>query len=194
MLDRSQIKGLADHGAALQDRALGGAETVETGCEQGADAGRNWLRRPPEVARVQAWVSRYERIPLRSARWVMGVEAMQGKSAVPGLFFNPKETRRVEAGTVIFAEGEPGTEMFGIIEGEVELRGSGGLHQHLGPRDVFGEMALIDESARSATAVAVSGTTLATIDRHRFLFLVQETPTFALDVMSVMAERLRRRS
>ncbi|MGA8015791.1 MAG: cyclic nucleotide-binding domain-containing protein [Candidatus Dormiibacterota bacterium] len=119
---------------------------------------------------------------------------MQGKSAVPGLFFNPKETRRVEAGTVIFAEGEPGTEMFGIIEGEVELSGSGGLHQHLGPRDVFGEMALIDESARSATAVAVSGTTLATIDRHRFLFLVQETPTFALDVMSVMAERLRRRS
>lgn len=40
---------------------------------------------------------------------------------------------------------------------------------------------------------AKSDTTLATIDRHRFLFLVQETPTFALNVMSVMAARLRSR-
>jgi CRP-like cAMP-binding protein len=47
---------------------------------------------------------------------------------------------------------------------------------------------------RSATAVAVSETTLATVDRHRFLFLVQETPMFALEVMSVMADRLRRRT
>jgi len=39
--------------------------------------------------------------------------------------------------------------------------------------------------------VATTDATLATIDKHRFLFLVQETPTFALDVMAVMAERLR---
>ena len=64
----------------------------------------------------------------------------------------------------------------------------------LGPEDVFGEMALIDNSPRSLTAVAITDTTLATIDRHRFLFLVQETPTFAIDVMTVMAERLRNRS
>ena len=54
-------------------------------------------------------------------------------------------------------------------------------------------MALVDNSPRSATAVALEETTLAMIDRHRFLFLVQETPMFALEVMSVMADRLRQR-
>jgi CRP/FNR family transcriptional regulator, cyclic AMP receptor protein len=119
---------------------------------------------------------------------------MEKKATVAGLFRNAKETRKVEAGSVIFEEGEDGSEMFGIIDGEVELRAKGGVLDRLGPDDVFGEMALIDHSPRSLTAVAVSDTTLAMIDRHRFLFLVQETPTFAIDVMSVMAERLRNRS
>jgi CRP-like cAMP-binding protein len=119
---------------------------------------------------------------------------MEGKSTVWGLFINATDTRQVPAGTVIFAEGDPGAEMFGVVEGEVELRGAGGLLQHLGPHEVFGEMALVDDSPRSATAVAVSDSTLATVNRHRFLFLVQETPTFALDVMAVMAERLRQKS
>ena len=116
------------------------------------------------------------------------------KTTVWGLFSNAKETRQVGAGTVIFAEGDTGIEMFGVVDGEVELRGAGGLLQRLGPKEVFGEMALVDDSPRSATAVAVTDSTLATIDRHRFLFLVQETPTFALDVMSVMADRLRNRA
>jgi CRP-like cAMP-binding protein len=118
---------------------------------------------------------------------------MPEKSTVWGLFNNPNETRVVSAGTVVFSEGDPGTEMFGIVEGEVELRGSGGLKQRLGPHEVFGEMALVDDSPRSATAVAVTETTLATIDRHRFLFLIQETPMFALEVMAVIADRLRKR-
>lgn len=118
---------------------------------------------------------------------------MEKKATVAGLFRNAKETRKVDAGAVIFDEGDEGTEMFGIIDGEVELRAKGGVLRRLGPQDVFGEMALIDDSPRSLTAVAISDTTLATIDRHRFLFLVQETPTFALNVMSVMAEHLRDR-
>jgi CRP-like cAMP-binding protein len=52
-------------------------------------------------------------------------------------------------------------------------------------------MALVDGSARSATAVATEPTTLAVIDRHRFLFLIHETPTFALQVMHGMADLLR---
>jgi CRP/FNR family transcriptional regulator, cyclic AMP receptor protein len=119
---------------------------------------------------------------------------MEKKATVAGLFRNAKETRKVDAGAVIFDEGDEGTEMFGIVDGEVELRAKGGVLGRLGPDDVFGEMALIDNSPRSLTAVALTDTTLATIDRHRFLFLVQETPTFAIDVMSVMAERLRNRS
>jgi len=118
---------------------------------------------------------------------------MKNKTTVVGLFRNAKETRKVDAGTVIFNEGDQGSEMFGIVDGEVELRAKGRVLRSLGPQEVFGEMALIDDAPRSLTAVAVSETTLAMIDRHRFLFLVQETPMFALNVMSVMAEHLRDR-
>lgn len=119
---------------------------------------------------------------------------MEQKNKVPGLFRNAKTKQTFAAGTTIFNTGDAGAEMFGIIEGEVEIRSSGGVVGHLGPGDVFGEMALVDESPRSATAVAASDTVVAAIDRHRFLFLVQETPTFALEVMAVMAERTRERT
>ena len=110
---------------------------------------------------------------------------------VPGVFHNAKSFKDVPAGSVIFEEGTSGAEMFGIMEGEVELRLPNGMVRTLGPDDSFGEMAIIDGSPRSGTAVAVTDTKLAVIDRRRFLFLVQETPMFALQVMSSIAERLR---
>ena len=61
----------------------------------------------------------------------------------------------------------------------------------LGPEDVFGERALIDRLPRNLTAVATADTTLAEIDRRLFLFLVHESPTFALGIMGALAGRLR---
>jgi CRP/FNR family cyclic AMP-dependent transcriptional regulator len=61
------------------------------------------------------------------------------------------------------------------------------------PDDTFGEMAVIDSSARSATATAVVDTKLAVIDKSKFLFLVHETPMFALQVMKTLTQRLRAR-
>ena len=110
---------------------------------------------------------------------------------VPGVFYNAKSFNDVPAGRVIFEEGTSGAEMFGILEGNVEVRLPNGAVRRLGPDDTFGEMAIVDSSPRSATVVAVSDTKLAVIDRRRFLFLVQETPMFALQVMSTIAERLR---
>ena len=110
---------------------------------------------------------------------------------VPGLFHNAKTFKDVPAGTVIFEEGTSGAEMFGVVEGEVEGRLPNGAVRKLGPDETFGEMAIIDSSPRSGTAVAVADTKLAVIDRPKFLFLVQETPMFALQVMSSMAERIR---
>ncbi len=80
--------------------------------------------------------------------------------------------------------------MFGIVTGKVELKFPDGRDIVIGEDDSFGEMAIINSSPRSATAVAVEDSTLAVIDKRRFLFLVGETPTFALQVMSNMAERL----
>jgi CRP-like cAMP-binding protein len=55
-------------------------------------------------------------------------------------------------------------------------------------------MALIDDEPRSGTARAVSRVVAVPVDRAHFLFLVQEHPTFALQVMGIMAERLRKAS
>jgi CRP/FNR family transcriptional regulator, cyclic AMP receptor protein len=110
---------------------------------------------------------------------------------VPGVFRSGDATRSVADGAVIFEEGADGGEMYGIVAGAVELRTARGVIAQLGPDDVFGEMAIIDSSPRMATAVAVGETELAVIDRRHFLFLVHETPMFALQVMSALADRLR---
>lgn len=110
---------------------------------------------------------------------------------VTGLFKNAQDTVTLAAGDVVFNQGDAGSEMYGIIEGEIELHTSNRVIATLGVDDVFGEMAVVDSSARMATAVATADTTLAVIDRHRFLFLVHETPMFALQVMSTMADRFR---
>ena len=111
---------------------------------------------------------------------------------VTGLFNNAQRTMDVSAGSTVFKEGETGDEMYGIVEGEIDLLVGDNVVRTLGPDDVFGEMALIDESTRSASAVARKDSVLAVINKNRFLFLVQETPMFALQVMSAMAERTRR--
>jgi CRP/FNR family cyclic AMP-dependent transcriptional regulator len=110
---------------------------------------------------------------------------------VEGVFRDAKETKSVPAGTVIFKEGETGNEMYGIVEGEVELVSPAGVVAKLGPDDTFGEMAIVDHQSRMATATATTDSVLAVIDRQRFLWLVHETPTFALQVMRTMADRLR---
>ena len=81
--------------------------------------------------------------------------------------------------------------MYGIVTGTVELRKGSGVVAVLGSDDFFGERALIDHLPRNLTAVAVEETSLAVIDRQDFLFLVHESPTFALGIMGALASRLR---
>jgi CRP/FNR family transcriptional regulator, cyclic AMP receptor protein len=55
-------------------------------------------------------------------------------------------------------------------------------------------MALIDDSPRCATVVALTDVTVAPIKKKEFLFLVKQTPFFALSVMRVLTYRLRRQN
>lgn len=107
------------------------------------------------------------------------------------LFLNARDHRSYAPGDVIYAEGEQGTHMYGIISGAVELRKGSRVVAALGPNDVFGERALVDHLPRNLTAVAVAETTLAEIDQKLFLFMVHESSTFALGVMAALARRLR---
>ncbi len=111
--------------------------------------------------------------------------------ATDSLFMNAPDHVDVPTGHVIYAEGDPGDHMYGIVEGEVVLSKGLAVIAVLGANDVFGERALIDRLPRDVTAVASCDTTLAEIDRGLFLFLVHESPTFALGIMGALAGRLR---
>ena len=110
---------------------------------------------------------------------------------VEGVFRAATATSEVPAGTVIFRSGDSGSEMYGIVSGAVRLESPEGAVVDIGPDEVFGEMAIIDHEERTATATAVTDCVLAVIDSRQFLWLVHETPTFALQVMRTMARRLR---
>jgi CRP-like cAMP-binding protein len=107
-------------------------------------------------------------------------------------FRNASNIRVLAPGEVVFREGDAGDLMFAVIEGVIELSVNGRTVDAVGPAQIIGEMALIDHSARSATATAQGEAKVAPVDRERFVYLVQEHPTFALQVMEVMAERLRK--
>ena len=100
-------------------------------------------------------------------------------------------TRSFAKGDTIFKEGDHGDEFFVLVSGKVEIRSGGRRLETLGPKGIFGEMALIDNNPRSATVIALTDVTVAPIKEMQFLFLVKHMPTFALKVMRVPANRLR---
>lgn len=98
---------------------------------------------------------------------------------------------------VIFEEGSTGGEMYLIHDGRVLLTARKDEAEQvpliiLNPGDFFGEMALVDDSPRSATASAMEdGTELIAMDRAKFLFMVRQQPEFALSLMHTLCQRLR---
>ncbi|MBV8697237.1 Crp/Fnr family transcriptional regulator [Bradyrhizobium sp.] len=100
------------------------------------------------------------------------------------------------AGDVIFEEGSTGRELFVVLDGKVDIAKTDGASRtmivSLGKGEFFGEMAVIDGSARSATAIAATpGTRVMRINHARFVYLVSQQPAFALMVMDALSKRLR---
>jgi CRP/FNR family cyclic AMP-dependent transcriptional regulator len=104
---------------------------------------------------------------------------------------NWREARTYSAGDTIFDEGQAGDFMYVVLEGEVDLYIHGQLVETLREGGVLGEMALLDSSPRTARAVARTGCKLVPVNQKRFNLLVQHTPDFAIQIMRVMAGRLR---
>jgi CRP/FNR family transcriptional regulator, cyclic AMP receptor protein len=94
-------------------------------------------------------------------------------------------------GGVIFIRGDAGNCLYVVRSGKVEIREGGRVVEVKGPGEMFGELALIDEGTRSASAVAIDATDLVAIDRDTFYRMVRDDPSFAIDVMREMAKRLR---
>ncbi len=95
------------------------------------------------------------------------------------------------AGQIIFKEGDPGDHLYVVKSGEVEIRVRDRVVETVVQGGVFGEMALLDQAPRSATAMAGSDCEVVPIDQKRFLFMVQQTPFFALEIMKLLVHRLR---
>ena len=109
-----------------------------------------------------------------------------------GLTKNESDLLRIEAGKVIFTEGDPGDVVYVVLGGQVELRANGDLLETVVPGGVLGEMALIEQAPRVATATARTACDLQPISEARFMSMIQQTPHFALQIMKVIASRLRK--
>ncbi len=99
---------------------------------------------------------------------------------------------RYVAGDKIFVTDDDAKVLYVVRTGRVNIMSSGVVLETINAGGLFGEMALIDGAPRSASAVAIEDTEVAPIDRNAFLFMVRQSPDFALEVMGVLAARIRR--
>ncbi len=95
------------------------------------------------------------------------------------------------AGTVLFREGTVGALAYVVLEGRVAVSIKGKVVEHVAPGGLFGEMALVDQSSRAATAAAETDCALIAINRNVFLNLVKGNPEFGAALLRAVAERVR---
>ncbi|WP_118166735.1 Crp/Fnr family transcriptional regulator [Nostoc sphaeroides] len=108
------------------------------------------------------------------------------------IFQKQPDPQAFSAGQVIFEEGQPGDNMYGILEGEVDVLVNGKVVETIDTGDVFGVGVLVGVKNRTYTAIAKVDSKLGFLNEQKFLFAVQETPMFALQVMKSYSERLSR--
>jgi CRP/FNR family cyclic AMP-dependent transcriptional regulator len=107
-------------------------------------------------------------------------------------FQGAKSVISLQAGLVLFSDGEPGKNMYVLIGGTAAICIGGEVIEVARPGALLGEMALINSSVRSATVITRSDCRVISINSSQFDLLVRESPEFARHVMAVMADRLRR--
>lgn len=105
------------------------------------------------------------------------------------------DERVYEPGDTIFTEGETGTEMFVVQDGQVAItktvEGREMLLTKLKRGDFFGEMALLDSRPRNATCRAIVRTHVVAIKSGELLIKLRRDPTFALEMLQTMSRRIR---
>ena len=108
-----------------------------------------------------------------------------------GLFGKDTDVVTLAPGDVLFEKNEPGRVMYVVKSGEMQIIDGNYVYETVSAGGILGEMALVDAGPRSATVRAVRQSVVIPLDERRFLFMVSQTPFFALRVMRVMSARLR---
>jgi len=104
----------------------------------------------------------------------------------------PGEAKAVTAGTTIFRVDDPPDCMYQLIEGDVDILIKDVVVDTIHAGGVFGEMAVIEGDRRAATALARTDVRLVALDQKQFMELVNKSPAFALRIMRVLSDRVRR--
>ena len=95
------------------------------------------------------------------------------------------------AGSIVFDQGDPGSCMYVVQSGVIEMVIGDKVIEVCGPNEAIGFMSMIDGAPRSSTARVKEACELSLIDQRRFRFMVDEVPNFALYIMGAMARRIR---
>ena len=107
------------------------------------------------------------------------------------LFSKETEVVTLGPGETLFEKGDRGDAMYVVKSGELQIVDGNNVFETVAPGGIVGEMALIDSHPRSASVRASKPSVVIPINERRFLFLVQQTPFFALRLMTLISERLR---
>lgn len=95
------------------------------------------------------------------------------------------------AGETLFRMGDAGDAMYVVLEGSLNVLVGDKVVENSRRGAILGEMALVDNSPRGATVVAVEAAKLAKVDPRRFQRLIQMNPFFAMHVMKELVDRIR---
>src|SRR3954462_5308574 len=106
-------------------------------------------------------------------------------------------TRTIDRGHVVFNEGDTGDRLFIVLDGKVKISrsatdGRENLLAVLGPSEMFGELSLFDPGPRTATATAITDSTLASLDHDDLRPLLLAQPAVGMHLLRALAQRLRR--
>jgi len=101
------------------------------------------------------------------------------------------EDLEVEEGKALTREGQSGSEFFVIVDGEVAVTKDGTEIRTLGPGDFFGEIALLEDTPRTATVIAKSPLRFFVLTRQAFRSLLAHQPELEEKVTKALEERLR---
>ncbi|HEX9395364.1 MAG TPA: cyclic nucleotide-binding domain-containing protein [Burkholderiales bacterium] len=189
--------------AAMTDSARSATAVAKTQCRVISLDDKqfgNALQRKPEFAlmmmgvmilRLRGMIAKQSGVP--SAADVKESPRVFDKKLLDSLAagLGEEANTRYDRGKIIMVAGQTGALMYVVLEGRVAISIRGALVQYVGAGGVFGEMALVDQSPRSANATAETDCVLLGINRHVFLNLVKSDPTFGASLLGAVAERVR---
>jgi CRP-like cAMP-binding protein len=98
---------------------------------------------------------------------------------------------RYDRGKVIMVQGQVGAFMYVVLEGRVAISLRGATVERVGPGGVFGELALVDQATRAASATAETDCAMLAINRPVFVNLMKADPGFGISLLAAVAERVR---